>query len=193
MGAVLVLLEHVAANPSTNRGFSLTAHLINTMTLLACLALTAWWAAGKPALRIRADRRGWPESARRRSPALGVSGVIAALGDTLFPARSLAEGFAQDLDPAANIFLRLRLLHPVIAAAAGVWLAIYAAGWCGRDPNARPYAWALLGILAAANGCRGEQPPASRPGADPDGSPAAGGPAVDLAGPVAAVTLARTE
>jgi len=43
---------------------------------------------------------------------LGVSGAITALGDTLFPASSLAAGLAQDLDPAANIFLRLRLFHP---------------------------------------------------------------------------------
>jgi heme A synthase len=58
---------------------------------------------------------------------LGISGAIAALGDTLFPARSLAEGFAQDMDPAANIFLRLRLLHPMIAAVVAGWLIFYAA------------------------------------------------------------------
>jgi heme A synthase len=56
---------------------------------------------------------------------LGVSGAIAALGDTLFPVRSLSEGFAQDLNPTANIFLRLRLWHPVLAALCGLWLAAY--------------------------------------------------------------------
>ena len=148
MGAVLVKLEHVAANPSTARGYTLTAHLLNTLTLLACLALTAWWGAGKPALRIQ-GRPAWMAGISVGVVVLlGISGVIAALGDTLFPARSLAEGFAQDLDPAANIFLRLRLLHPAIAVAAGVWLAIYAAGAGARDRNARPYAWGLLGILA---------------------------------------------
>jgi len=49
---------------------------------------------------------------------LGVSGPSRA-GDTLFPASSLAAGLAQDLDPAANIFLRLRIFHPLIAAAVG--------------------------------------------------------------------------
>jgi heme A synthase len=148
MGALLVKLEHVASNPSTARGYTLTLHLLNTLTLLACLALTAWWAGGKPALRVR-GRAAWLAAVSAASIVLlGMSGVIAALGDTLFPARSLAEGLAQDLDPAANIFLKLRLLHPVIAAAAGVWLAMYGVGILARNRGARAYVWAMLGILA---------------------------------------------
>ena len=46
IGAGLVLFEHVAKNASTARAWSLSAHLVNTLTLLACLALTAWWASG---------------------------------------------------------------------------------------------------------------------------------------------------
>ena len=49
---------------------------------------------------------------------LGVSGAIAALGDTLFPVTSWAAGFAQDLSPSAHLFVRLRVLHPVIAVIA---------------------------------------------------------------------------
>src|SRR5579884_3755574 len=48
IGAALVLLEHVAKNQSSSRAWSLSTHLINTLTLLACLTLTAWWATGKP-------------------------------------------------------------------------------------------------------------------------------------------------
>ena len=44
LGAALVLLEHVAGNQSSARAYSLSAHLLNTLTLLACLTLTAWWA-----------------------------------------------------------------------------------------------------------------------------------------------------
>ena len=148
MGAVLVKLEHVASNPSTARGYSLTIHLLNTLTLLACLALTAWWAGGKPILRIEGKKAWMAGASAAAILLLGISGVIAALGDTLFPARSLAEGLSQDLDPAANIFLRLRLLHPIIAAASGVWLAMYGVGIVTRDRAARPYAWAMLAILA---------------------------------------------
>src|SRR3982750_3804624 len=56
LGAGLVLLEHVAKNASGGRGYSLSTHLINTLTLLACLTLTAWWGAGRP--RVRIDGRG---------------------------------------------------------------------------------------------------------------------------------------
>ena len=79
---------------------------------------------------------------------LGVSGAIAALGDTLFPSRSLAEGLARDFDPAANIFVRLRILHPVIAASPQ-------RGWSftPQPPRhgvarLRPRAWILLAMLA---------------------------------------------
>jgi heme A synthase len=127
IGAALVKLEHVARNPSTARGYSLSAHLLNTLTLLACLTLTAWWGMGKPRFRMR-GREAWLAAISVGLVAvLGISGAIAALGDTLFPAKSLAEGFAQDLDPAANIFLRLRLLHPMLAAAVAGWLIFYAA------------------------------------------------------------------
>jgi heme A synthase len=127
IGAALVKLEHVARNASTARGYSLSTHLLNTLTLLACLTLTAWWGSGKPRLRIRGREGCLAAISVALVAVLGISGAIAALGDTLFPARSLAEGFAQDMDPAANIFLRLRLLHPMIAALVAAWLIFYAA------------------------------------------------------------------
>lgn len=127
LGAGLVLFELVAHDASLKRAFSMILHLGNTFLLLASLTLTAW-AIGRPP----AD-----EPARASAPTpplpraglvkglLGVSfasvlvlassGAIAALGDTLFPARSLAEGFAQDLSPVAHVFLRLRMLHPFLA------------------------------------------------------------------------------
>ncbi len=46
---------------------------------------------------------------------VSVTGAIAALGDTLFPATSLAQGFHQDFSGAANFLLRLRILHPTLA------------------------------------------------------------------------------
>ena len=79
---------------------------------------------------------------------LGISGAIAALGDTLFPARSLAEAWVRDFDPAASIFVRLRILHPAIAALAGAWLGIYAVSAAGRRRDLRPRAWLLLAMLA---------------------------------------------
>jgi heme A synthase len=148
IGAALVKLEHVAQNASVGRAWSLSGHLINTLGLLACLALTAWWAGG-------GSRLGW----RSRKWALifpsillfvltGISGAIAALGDTLFPVSSLAAGFRQDFDPAANVFLRLRLYHPFLAAATGVWLALYAIRTATRIEPAKPYGRCLLAFVA---------------------------------------------
>lgn len=127
IGAGLVLFELVAFDASMKRAFSMVLHLGNTFLLLAALALTAWW------MTVR-DHAPAPEEASRRPVfvratigaalvsvlLVGASGAIAALGDTLFPASSLREGLAQDLSPVAHAFVRLRVLHPVLALLSGV-------------------------------------------------------------------------
>jgi heme A synthase len=157
IGAALVKLEHVAQNASLGRAWSLSGHLINTLALLACLTLTAFWGAARPAPGGRSPR----DSNRQAkapvplmvSPGLllfvltGISGAIAALGDTLFPAASLAAGFHQDFDSAANIFLRLRWFHPFLALLAGAWLSFYALRTQARLPATKPYARALLALV----------------------------------------------
>jgi heme A synthase len=63
---------------------------------------------------------------------LGVSGAVTALGGTLFPVTSLAEGLKQDLSPTAHILIRLRFFHPFIAAGVGALLiltALFARSW----------------------------------------------------------------
>ena len=147
VGAALVLLDHVAKNPSGNRAYSLSGHLINTMTLLACLTLTAWWAGGRPGVRAR-RRDAWLAAVSLGAVMLlGVSGAIAALGDTLFPARSLFEGFSQDLNPTANVFLRLRLWHPILAACVALWLAFYGTWGVTRRPDARLGAGIMMALV----------------------------------------------
>lgn len=148
IGAALVLLEHVAKNVSAARGYSLTAHLINTLTLLACLTLTAWWGSGRPPVRL-AGRGVWLAGISLFMVVLmGVTGAIAALGDTLDPAVSLAAGLARDLDPGASIFVRLRVVHPMIAAFAAAWLVFYAATALARGPIQRRYAMRMGALLA---------------------------------------------
>jgi heme a synthase len=131
IGAALVLLGHVGTNSSPDRAYTLGIHLINTMVLLAAMALTGWF-AGAPA-----NGRGEVSTDAPVSRALlvctplaflvtSVMGAIAALADTLFAARSLAEGLQQDLSPSAHIFLRLRVWHPIVAALAGCLLVGFA-------------------------------------------------------------------
>ena len=142
-----MLLEHVAKNQSSARAYSLSAHLVNTLTLLACLTLTAWWTAHRAPVR-QGGRVAWRAAfSLGMVMLLGVSGAIAALGDTLFPSLSLAEGWVRDFDPAANIFVRLRVLHPAIAALVGAWLVYYAVVTAARRADLRPRAWMLLGMV----------------------------------------------
>jgi heme A synthase len=124
IGAGLVLFELVANDASLARAFAMAAHLVNTFALLGALTLTAHFLAGGAPLRLR-ERRGAALGLLGAMVAVvlvGMSGAIAALGDTLFPARSLAEALQADLAPGAHLLIRLRLLHPVLAVATGVGL-----------------------------------------------------------------------
>jgi heme A synthase len=149
LGAALVKLEMVAQNAALARAWWDGAHLINTLTLLACLTLTAWWASDRPGIRIR-GRDAWLVAVSVSAVVLlGVTGVIAALGDTLFPSTSLVEGWARDWDPASNIFLRLRGIHPLIAAVGGSWLLIFAVSSASRKPEVRRPAGLLAVVVTA--------------------------------------------
>ncbi len=148
IGAALVKLEHVARNASAGRAYSLSAHLINTLMLLACLTLTVWWARGGGRLRWR-GRTVWPAFGGAALLMLtSLMGAITALGDTLFPAASLSAGLAQDFDSASSLLLRLRLLHPLLAACAGVWLVFYAVSSSTRFPQAKRVAWSVIALVA---------------------------------------------
>jgi len=123
IGAMLVRGESAGSGPHV---FWLSIHLVNTLTMLACFTLTAWWASGHPLPHIQGKALWFAAISLLAVMLLGITGVIAALGDTLFPTTSLAAGMARDFDPAANLVLRLRALHPLIAAAVATWLSFYA-------------------------------------------------------------------
>jgi cytochrome c oxidase assembly protein subunit 15 len=81
---------------------------------------------------------------------LGVTGAIAALGDTLFPASSLAEGFQQDVSETAHVLLRLRVLHPLLAVGVGALVVALASFIARLRPAAEvKRGAAVLGILYA--------------------------------------------
>ena len=71
---------------------------------------------------------------------LGVSGAITALGDTLFPAASLAEGKAQTFSDSAHVFVRLRVWHPswrCTGGSAGRWRRRCTRCAAGATPSVR--------------------------------------------------------
>ena len=131
LGALLVKLNYVTGNQSTGRMVLLSIHLGNTLILMAALTLTA---------RLLSTGQRWANLPLTRSLIgvieglvttifVGISGSIAALGDTLFPAASLHASIAQDFAAGSPMLLRLRLVHPAIAMIAALfalWLAALA-------------------------------------------------------------------
>jgi heme A synthase len=151
LGAGLVIFRYVAKDQSAGRVWYLSAHLTNTMLLLAALSATAWLASeGDCRLRImNASRR--MLTAAFVTVAVSVTGVIAALGDTLFPASSITEGARQDFSSASSLLLRLRLLHPLAAVLGAAYLIWVAAGVLRRNEEgspARKAASRVIGIVA---------------------------------------------
>lgn len=124
IGAGLVLFELVAHDTSVARAVSGALHLINTFILVAWLLLTAWWASGERPFFLRNQGTVLPIILAGTLLLLfvGASGAITALGDTLFPAESLAEGLQQDFSASSHFLVRLRVWHPVIAILTSFYL-----------------------------------------------------------------------
>lgn len=141
VGAGLVLFELVAHNQSTARVYSMSAHLVNTFLLLGALTLTAWWATGGRPIRLRGQgKTGWLlAGGLALLIVLGVSGAVTALGDTLFPAGSLAEGIAQDFESTAHFLVRLRVWHPIIAIVTGIYLVVASSAIYAEKPDRQTY------------------------------------------------------
>ncbi|HEY0321281.1 MAG TPA: COX15/CtaA family protein [Pyrinomonadaceae bacterium] len=151
IGAGLVLFGFVADNDSIGRAVYLSIHLVNTFLLLAALALTAWWASGGRALRLRNQGALLLILCAGLVGALvlGISGAITALGDTLFPASTLGGGLRDDFSSTAHILIRLRVLHPTIAVAVSA-LLIFAARFAATNrpgKMTKRFAWALALLM----------------------------------------------
>lgn len=128
IGAGLVLLELVAGNTSTARAVWMAGHLANTFLLVAAMSLTAFWAgrSERPLGTMPGALRAALGLAIAGVLVLGVSGAVTALGDTLFPVATRAEGTALTFSPTAHLFVRLRIWHPTLAILVGVLVCVAA-------------------------------------------------------------------
>ncbi len=157
LGALLVVLGLTAQSQSPLRAPYLALHLTNTLLLLAALTLTA---------HLLSRRHGYTRaSIRVVAPfgalagviivlIVGVTGSLAALGDTLFPASSLGAALAQDFSATSGWLVRWRWTHPTIAVLASiflVWLLVRAARPSAHWDN-RGLSALLLFLLAAQYG-----------------------------------------
>ncbi len=153
LGALLVKLGLTAQSQSPLRAPYLALHFTNTLLLMAALTLTA---------HMLGRRVGYMRpSIRLVAPfgtlvcicavlVVGVTGSLAALGDTLFPAHSLSAAMAQDFSAKSAWLVQWRWMHPTAAVLASVfffWLVVRA--W-QRSPhwNNRNLAALILILLA---------------------------------------------
>ena len=152
LGAGLVLFRFVAQNESAGRAIYLSAHLVNTQLLLAALTMTAFFGAPRtPQLTERPQ--GTLLAALGIALAVSITGAVAALGDTLYPAPTLAAGVMQDFSATSSVLLRLRLIHPALAIVGGVWIAIVAFARTHQAHTRRvAFAASLLAIVQLCAG-----------------------------------------
>src|ERR1700751_1656895 len=124
LGALLVLLDYVGVDKSAGHAVFLCLHFGNTLLLLAALALTArglsnrersMWVAKLPELIVIGI-------GLAAVMAVGMTGSLAALADTVFPVESVRSSMLQDFSPTSHFLLRLRLLHPIAAVFGGTYV-----------------------------------------------------------------------
>lgn len=133
LGALLVKLGLTAQSQSPLRAPYLALHLTNTLLLLAALTLTAHMLSRRHGYLRNTVRLVAPVGAALGVLivlVVGVTGSLAALGDTLFPATSLGSALAQDFSAGSGWLVRWRWTHPTVAFLASIfliWLLVRAA------------------------------------------------------------------
>lgn len=154
LGALLVKLGLTAQSQSPLRAPYLALHLTNTLLLLAALTLTAHLLSRSHGYTRRTVRMVAPIGAIACVLVVlivGVTGSLAALGDTLFPATSLGAALAQDFSSTSGWLVRWRWTHPTIAFFASIfliWLLVRASRKSSHWDNRGLSALVLL-LLAA--------------------------------------------
>ena len=126
IGALLVELGLTAESRSPLRAPYLALHLTNTLLLLAALTMTAHMLGRREAYMRGTIRMAAPWGAAAALLAfliVGVTGSLAALGDTLFPATSLHGALAQDFSSGSAGLVRWRWTHPTVAFFACAFLS----------------------------------------------------------------------
>jgi heme A synthase len=147
LGAGLVLTGNTAETLTAARPFWMAGHLITTLILLTFLTLTAWFASGGKAFNFKAPPKILLLLALAVAGILlvGLSGSVAALSSMVFPSETLTEGIAKDFSATSHILLRLRISHPILSVAVGVYLA-FLSGWLKAKAfeNLRIRRWANI-------------------------------------------------
>ncbi len=121
LGAVLVKGHLVTVNDSVTRLLVMSLHQANSF-LLTGVTYLYYLATGRPGFKLRFNRA-W---LLLIFAVLPVTGAMAALSTTLFPSLSLLQGILQDLSGDTHLFVRLRIIHPLLALSIATFFIIWA-------------------------------------------------------------------
>lgn len=160
VGGIQVLLGLTATSTDPARGFVQGIHMANTFALLGALLLTALWAGGNPALRLRGQGRAGLLSYVGLALLLlmAMAGAVTALGDLLFLPADGSVGLStvkKDFAMTASIIENLRIVHPLISVLGAAYLA-YLAAWLRHERPGMEVTrwsnavWALLAVQLVA-------------------------------------------
>jgi heme o synthase len=144
IGAMIVLAEWVADDVSLARAISVPLHLVNTLFLLAALALTIFWLSGGERPDLRRDRTLslYVIVGGVALILIAASGAVTALADTLFP-----KGGGPEMAGEEHFLTQLRIVHPVLAVVAALmgWVAASRSDW--RRDRTATWLPVLVGLM----------------------------------------------
>ena len=149
LGALLVLFDQTEGlDRSAAHAVFLCLHFGNTLLLLAAVALTAKWLS-KPRRHFAVLAKPYERIAIGLGlvsvMAIGMTGSLASLADTIFPSDSLRHALMQDFS-GGHILLHLRLLHPVAAVMGSIYVFwLLWSHW--RQQDHTPWMFVLAGTL----------------------------------------------
>lgn len=135
LGAKLVLFGLVGSNDSIYRSLIMGLHFINSLLLTGsitlCLCTVELFSIQQH--QNTANHKNIDEKKLNRFLklilvgfiALGVTGTVAALANTLFPSSSLLSGLIADLDSSSHFLIRWRGLHPILGLSLGTLIVFY--------------------------------------------------------------------
>lgn len=107
LGALLVKQNLVTVNDSIFRLVAMSLHQLNSFLLTGTTYLL--FLSSLYSLRIKVTRL------NMIFLVLAISGAIASLAATLFPSTSLWEGILKDFSSDSHLFIKLRVVHPILA------------------------------------------------------------------------------
>lgn len=138
LGALLVKAELVANNATASRALAMSIHLVNTFLLVAAMTRTAFHAHVDARLDWKLPGARLGLAAAALVLIVGVTGSVAALGDTL-QQQSIS-------NPFVSLLIELRIIHPMLAVVAAVaLLGLVSLAW--QSGRATRSAIALAGLV----------------------------------------------